>query len=291
MPIRMASHNPEARPSFNKEAIRLKIISKKKEQKTRQIVNSEDANNNNLSKDSYFLGKKNQTFDQQTKSSAIGSFKKTGEGVKTGFKVSQFKRNIKETQKKQKKLKQVKKIKSSMNKKTKVKKRIKMSDLAMDGQKHLNRQLRPPPQLAALGLKNGSKTTYGLSASNDFVEDLPLGDMTHLNTKEYKYFGFFDRIRKKLEQYWGDSLKAKSRSMFSRGVRLPASENKITSLKVVLDSFGNIVDVLVKSTSGISELDEAAIESFNKAGPFPNPPKGMIINGRAEIEWGFVVKS
>ena len=58
-----------------------------------------------------------------------------------------------------------------------------------------------------------------------------------------------------------------------------------------IDKMGNITNVFLKSTSSIIELDEAAIESFKQAGPFPNPPKGMIENGYAEIEWGFVVKS
>jgi len=49
--------------------------------------------------------------------------------------------------------------------------------------------------------------------------------------------------------------------------------------------------VRIIGTSGIKELDDAAIESFNEAGPFPNPPKGMIRNGRVTLEWGFVVKS
>jgi protein TonB len=54
---------------------------------------------------------------------------------------------------------------------------------------------------------------------------------------------------------------------------------------------GEIVHVKVIGTSGVRELDEAAVESFNKAGPFPNPPQGMLKNGVATIEWGFVVKS
>ena len=72
---------------------------------------------------------------------------------------------------------------------------------------------------------------------------------------------------------------------------MPANTERITSLKIKLDSKGNIVNIFVKGTSGISELDDAAIESFNKAGPFPNPPSGMLQNGFALIEWGFVVKS
>ena len=69
-----------------------------------------------------------------------------------------------------------------------------------------------------------------------------------------------------------------------------ARENKVTSLTVTINKKGEIIEVFLKSRSGIKELDEAAIESFNKAGPFPNPPKGFVKNGQAKIEWGFVVK-
>jgi hypothetical protein len=33
------------------------------------------------------------------------------------------------------------------------------------------------------------------------------------------------------------------------------------------------------------------VESFNQAGPFPNPPQDLIVEGKVKIEWGFVVKS
>jgi len=79
--------------------------------------------------------------------------------------------------------------------------------------------------------------------------------------------------------------------MYRTGRRLPANSQRITGVSVVMDERGNIIDVSVQSASGVSELDEAAIESFNRAGPFPNPPQGMIQNGRVQIEWGFVVKS
>jgi len=72
---------------------------------------------------------------------------------------------------------------------------------------------------------------------------------------------------------------------------MPANENYITSLRITIDHRGEITRVKVLGRSGIRELDEAAVESFNKAGPFPNPPKGLLKNGSADIEWGFVVKS
>jgi protein TonB len=114
--------------------------------------------------------------------------------------------------------------------------------------------------------------------------------MTNLNTTEYKYYGFYHRIRQKLEQYWGNSIQEKAKKLYKVGRRLPASENMITAITVVLDDHGSIVDIKVDGTSGVRELDQAAIESFNKAGPFPNPPKGLLVDGRAIIQWGFVVK-
>jgi TonB family protein len=273
--------------SYKDDALKLKIISRSRSSNPKLIVNTEESKNHQTPKDSKFLGKKNQNFDRQTRSANIASFKHAGKGVSNGLNTKKYNKITSQVAEKQAESKKQVKMRSL----SKSNHRIKMSDLSMNNPSKKRKQQKDhTPSLASLGLENGSYTTNGLSASSDFVEDLPLGDMTNLNTTEYKYFGFYDRIRKKLEQYWGNSLKSKAKSMMSRGVRLPAAENKITSLKITIDTYGNIIDVFVKSTSGISELDDAAIESFNKAGPFPNPPTGMVKNGHAEIEWGFVVK-
>jgi protein TonB len=129
----------------------------------------------------------------------------------------------------------------------------------------------------------------GVSSTNDYLEDVPLGDFTRLNTQEFKFYGFYHRIRSKLEQFWGRNIQEQAEKVFKQGRRIPASENHVTSLLIKLNSQGEIVNVKVRSTSGIKELDDAAVESFNQAGPFPNPPKEMLVNGLATIEWGFVV--
>ena len=115
--------------------------------------------------------------------------------------------------------------------------------------------------------------------------------MTSLNTVEFKFYGYYHRIRQKLEQYWGNSLREKAEKLYRQGRNIASNSQKITFLVITLNNFGEITGIKVKSTSGIKELDDAAIESFNKAGPFPNPPSGMMVNGKADIEWGFVVKS
>jgi protein TonB len=169
---------------------------------------------------------------------------------------------------------------------------LKLSDFGIAAVEPTPKKMaRAPASESVKGMKNGDPLSQGLSATNDYVEEVTLGDFTHLNTVEYKFYGFYHRIRQKLEQFWGKSIQEKSEAIFRSGRRIPASENLITSLQVSLNENGEIVAVKILGASGVKELDDAAIESFNQAGPFPNPPKELLVNGRATIDWGFVVKS
>jgi protein TonB len=165
---------------------------------------------------------------------------------------------------------------------------LKLSDLAITPLEVV--EVNKKPVIAEQNQQAQHGKGKGVSSSNDFVEELPLGDFTKMNTVEFKHFGFYQRIKHKLEQYWGASLRENAEKIFKQGRKL-AAENYVTSLVIEMDSNGQIVHVHVKGSSGVSELDDAAIDSFNKAGPFPNPPKDLLHAGRAKIEWGFVVKS
>ncbi|MEE2743088.1 MAG: energy transducer TonB [Bdellovibrionota bacterium] len=278
LPISEVSKRPQA---FKKKPnkIKLRILPKKKakESEKKQIVNTDDSLSKKPPKDAKFLGKSNQTFKKEVKATKVGAFKKAGLGLN----------KAKSLKKKQKR----KIVKKKIVKVTKQK--IKLSDLSLKKirQRPLKNKVLDKKTLdSRRGQKFGSDKELGLAQNNDFLDDIPLGDMTNLNTTEYRYYGFFQRIRRKLEQYWGRSLKEKAKILFRSGRRLHAKENKVTSLTVTINKKGEIIEVFLKGRSGIKELDEAAIESFNKAGPFPNPPKGFVKNGQAKIEWGFVVK-
>lgn len=256
----------------NAESKRIKLVLRDKNKK--QVVNTESADEKLPVKTTKYLGKKTQTFARQSVAKKTASFKAAGKGQKNGVKVVQrpaLGANHQKTRDR----------KSG-------KKKIRFSDLAFSG--NLVKKIEKKISQRTEGIQYGKVGEVGLGQNNDYIEDLPLSDMTKLNTIEFKYYGFYFRIRQKLEQYWGDSLRAQAKKMWHSGKRVPASSNKITSLLVTLDTKGNIVNVHIKATSGITELDNAAIESFNRAGPFPNPPQGMMKNGLATIEWGFVVK-
>ncbi len=234
-----------------------------------QVVNSEESRNAIRPQDSRFLGRKNQTFKQQQVAKRVGSFKESALGNSNHSITAPTK-------------------KVAQQKKTT--KKISLKDLGL-GNLLLSQASAAieQPSNRQLGSKQGKKNHHGLAQNNDFINDIPLGDTTYLNTVEFKYFGFYERIRKRLEIFWGTSIQQKAQQIFAQGRRLPASRNLITSLQITINRQGIIEHITIQSSSGFNELDQAAIDSFNQAGPFPNPPKGMLKNGKAIIEWGFVV--
>lgn len=232
------------------------LVVRVEKDKRKQIVQSEDSDRKDVQDDS-FLSDKNRSFDRQTRAKVTDKFnqgQRSEGGKKSGSKD------------------------------------LKLSDLGSGvGEDPFKKAAdNYKKQKNGEGGKDPSRT---VSSTNDHVSDISLGDLTHLNTVEYKYYGFYHRIRQKLEQFWGRSLHAKAEEMIRAGRRVPASEELITALVITLDHKGDIIDIHIKGSSGVRELDDAAIESFNEAGPFPNPPKDLVVNGKVTLEWGFVVQS
>lgn len=220
---------------------------------SRQIVQSSDTENRKKSPNAY-LSDKTRSFDRQTRARVNDAFKT---GVKGGGA-------------------------------SRPGKNLKLSDL---GAMVKNDPFKEAAKDYSKGQKGNGKNNRTVSSTNDFVPNVPLGDMTELNTVEYKFYGFYHRIRQRLEQFWGRSLQDKAQELVKQGRRIASSEEMITSLQITLDDDGEIVAIKVLGTSGVKELDDAAIESFNEAGPFPNPPKDLIVDGKVTIQWGFVVQS
>ncbi|MBY0517725.1 MAG: energy transducer TonB [Bacteriovoracaceae bacterium] len=235
-----------------------------------QIVQNDDTGKHEKPKDTAFLGEKDMSYDRQTVARKIDTFNKAAKGNSA---IDSLDSKPQKTQAKKKAIKD-----------------LKLSDIGVSAVGAPQIQ-RAPASFAKKGLANGDEKSQGLSSTNDYIEHVSLGDFTQLNTVEYKYYGFFNRIRGKLEQYWGRTLREKADAIYKSGRSIASEDQYTTALLITMNEKGEIVGVKVKSSSGVRELDDAAIESFNQAGPFPNPPSGMLVNGRATIEWGFVVKS
>jgi protein TonB len=130
------------------------------------------------------------------------------------------------------------------------------------------------------------------STTNDNLKNAENDLITRLNTKEYKYYGYYSRIKTQLNQWWVPKVQQKFTNMLRQGRSIASDENKVTKLVIVLNDAGNLVRVQVLGESGVRDLDDAAIEAFRQAAPFPNPPKGMIdSDGTVKIRWDCVVES
>ncbi len=137
------------------------------------------------------------------------------------------------------------------------------------------------------GSNPGSQPT-----TNDRLVDVDDSLITKLNTKEYKYYGYYHRMRLQLNQWWQPKVREKITRIIRRDRNIASETDKVTRLVIVLDNKGALVKVQVIGESGFRDLDDAAIEAFRAAAPFPNPPKGIIeADGTVKIRWDFVIES
>ncbi|WPU63234.1 energy transducer TonB family protein [Peredibacter starrii] len=247
----------------------------------KQIVESEDGGEKKKVKGAY-LSDKDRAFDKETIAKRVDPFNK---GAKAGG-------GEKGDADKSKKGSEGKK-KNIASGKGRPNKGMKLSDLGA----HVG---QPDPFMEAAKEYSSKKKGNGgdpnlpgrsVSSTNDHVEEVPLGDMTHLNTVEYKYYGFYHRIKQRLEQFWGRSIQEKAQQLAKAGRTVASDDELVTSLQITMNHLGEVLEISITGASGIKELDDAAIESFNQAGPFPNPPKGLLQDGKVTIEWGFVVNT
>jgi len=130
------------------------------------------------------------------------------------------------------------------------------------------------------------------SQTDDFLKGLKTGPQTLLSSREFIYYSYYNRIKERLRLFWEPKIKEKVNRIFASGRHLASDEEKITRLIITLDSGGKLVKVQVLGASGVQDLDDAAIEAFQSAAPFPNPPKGIVEqDGTIKIRWDFILEA
>jgi TonB family protein len=109
--------------------------------------------------------------------------------------------------------------------------------------------------------------------SVDRLDDVENSDETALSAKRWVYASFFNRLKRQVAQIWDPN--AVWRRADPTGTRY-GSKTRTTEVRVSLSPKGELVKILVVLPSGSVELDEEALRAFRAAGPFPNPPEGLI---------------
>lgn len=137
-----------------------------------------------------------------------------------------------------------------------------------------------------------SASSVDPSATDDNLKNVNKGMQTMLSTREFVYFSYYNRIKDKLRQYWEPKIKEKVAHILRSGRSIASTGEKITKIIIVLDDKGILQKVQVVGPSGVSDLDDAAVEAFRAAAPFPNPPHGIIdADGTIKIRWDFVLEA
>lgn len=127
------------------------------------------------------------------------------------------------------------------------------------------------------------------SSSDDYLPDTDTGDETNLNTKEFMFYTYFARIKERLRMYWTPALQAVLSRIYYGGQNVESGEF-ITKVHVTLTRDGSLQRITIVQGSGNQELDAVALQAFEKAAPFPNPPSGMIEkDGTVKLRWDFIL--
>lgn len=222
-----------------------------------------------------FLSEKSQTVEKETLASRVGTFQNSNSKRPSG------------------------KVKSATEAAAESKEKA-TTQAKTNGIKDLFKQFDPSEamakKIAKEQMQNREPANLGdsedPSQTQDYAKEVNRGAETMLNTREFRYYTYYNRIRKQLNQYWQPKVKEKVTSMFRRGRHIASDQDRITKLLIVLNDAGTLVKVQVLSDSGISDLDDAAIEAFRAAAPFPNPPQGIIEkDGTVQIRWDFILES
>ncbi|MCC6277488.1 MAG: energy transducer TonB [Oligoflexia bacterium] len=150
-------------------------------------------------------------------------------------------------------------------------------------------QLKPQFQWDKLR-PTGVQNPGTVSQTDDYLKDEKSGPQTLLSTREFVYFTYYSRIKDRLRIFWEPKIREKVQRIFSTGRTLASDQERITRLVITLDANGKLVRVQVLNESGLKDLDDAAIEAFQAAAPFPNPPKGIVdSDGTIKIHWDFIL--
>jgi TonB family protein len=139
-----------------------------------------------------------------------------------------------------------------------------------------------------LDLRPGAALMEQLAAgpAADHLPDVEEGEGTFLNTSQWKYAGYFNRIGQQLQVQWRSEGQAQVEARDPTGQRF-MYRDRLVVMDVTLDDHGVVRSVRVVRSTGVDFLDRVAEDMFRKAEAFANPPAGMVdASGRISLTFG-----
>ena len=128
---------------------------------------------------------------------------------------------------------------------------------------------------------------YNGSAFNDHLEDVEEDAKTRLNTFQWKHATYFNRIKETVSHVWSPDRQIQR---YDPQGTMFGQRDRYTIVIVTLDRQGVVVDVNVRTESGVDYLDQEAVRTFKVAASFPNPPLAVFGDGNTfDFAFGFHV--
>lgn len=242
--------------------IELDVKSSKDENNSRQIVDQDEKKlNDDLDEEAKFLGRHNQKVVKETKAAHSGAYSNAAQPGQR--KAGSPEPNPEKEQKS--------KLSGDLPSLDKLKPQYSMTPKAESY------------QVQQEGLN---------SQTPDHLKDVDQGIQTMLSTREFVYFSYYQRIREKIRQQWEPRIRKKVHQVFASGRTIASARDRITQVIIILDKSGTLENVQIIGESGVQDLDDAAVEAFKAAEPFPNPPAGIVeADGKIRIRWDFVLEA
>ncbi len=146
---------------------------------------------------------------------------------------------------------------------------------AGSGQRSSLPNLRPSEDMLSRVVGGGSV---------DKLDGVESGDFTAINSKKWKFAGFFNRMKRQVAQNWHPDVVYTRRDPSGK---VYGTKDRITVLEVSLKPNGSLAKVVVFQESGVDFLDSEAINAFELAQPFPFPPADLVDEGSQLITFSF----
>jgi TonB family protein len=129
------------------------------------------------------------------------------------------------------------------------------------------------PSVAELMPTIGVLARIAGAPANDHIEGIDEGEGTFLNSREFKYAVYFNRMKRGVSQHWHPMSEYMRRDPSGN---IYGQRSRRTILSVTLNAKGDLTGVEVAQSSGLDFLDREAVDAFRRAQPFPNPPQGLV---------------
>lgn len=136
------------------------------------------------------------------------------------------------------------------------------------------------------------KKGKGVSATDDFIAGAAIGPITILNTQEFKYFNYYEKVRQKVVEIWRPMIREsilKVKSSSDKYGKLQVGVHT-TKLLITLNPQGEVIQVSIVQKSGYGIFDLTAVKAFNKAERFAGVPKELVVNDQFQIRWDFLIE-